>query len=193
MKRQALLFTGILFLFAFTSPLQDVDPWTDPKYKAANTAKDVNYLKEEEKNVFYYINLARMDPGKFAEVYIKPSLKGGSSYVKSLYTTLTTMKPVQVWTPDENMYKIAKCWAIEAGKSGVIGHNRKQCKESNYLAECCSYGESTGLGIVLQLLIDDGVPSLGHRKALLAPGYKIMGVSIQPHKKWTDNAVLDIR
>jgi hypothetical protein len=190
MKRLIPFFFALILLSSFT--IQTPDPWADPKYKAANTAKDIDYLTAEEKNVFYFVNLARIDPKKFAEVYIKRLLPG-NNYEKSLYQTLNSMKPVPLWTPDPKMFELAKCWAIEAGKSGVIGHDRKKCKESNYLAECCSYGEATGLEIVLQLLIDSDVPSLGHRKALLSPAYKIMGVSIQPHKKWTYNAVLDMR
>jgi hypothetical protein len=43
----------------------------------------------------------------------------------------------------------------------------------------------------MDLLIDEGVPSLGHRIILFKPHTQI-GVSIQPHKKYRWNAVLDL-
>jgi hypothetical protein len=46
------------------------------------------------------------------------------------------------------------------------------------------------LEIVLQLLIDEDVPSLGHRRILLEK-YQTIGVSIQPHSHYGFNAVLD--
>jgi uncharacterized protein YkwD len=44
---------------------------------------------------------------------------------------------------------------------------------------------------VLDLLVDWGVPSLGHRHALLDGYYKKIGVSILPHKTSAHIAVLD--
>src|SRR5690242_1357979 len=102
-------FLLLLTLTSIFFSLKQSDPWSDPKYKAANTAKDVSYLTQDEKDVFYYVNLARMDPKKFAEVYVKPNLATGTSYDKSLYATLSKMKPVKIWVPDDHMYKIAKC------------------------------------------------------------------------------------
>jgi uncharacterized protein YkwD len=50
----------------------------------------------------------------------------------------------------------------------------------------------TGKDIILQLLIDDDVPSLGHRINCLNKEYTKIGVSVQPHKKWDTCAVIDM-
>ena len=163
----------------------------DKKYETARTAAASDFHSSLEKDVFFYINLARLFPKEFAEKYIKDIGKR-SAYHTSLYKTLHSMKTVPAMKPDRAMFDLALCWAKEGGKTGVIGHNRKKCKDG-YSAECCSYGEETAIGIVLQLLIDEGIPSLGHRKALLSKQYSVLGVSIQPHKKHATHAVLDMK
>jgi len=46
------------------------------------------------------------------------------------------------------------------------------------------------LEIVLELMIDEDVPSLGHRLVMFT-NYTKIGISIQPHKKYEWNTVLD--
>ena len=53
---------------------------------------------------------------------------------------------------------------------------RIKCNDGNY-AECCSYGMHSAKDIVMQLLIDHDVPSLGHRENCLNNEYSKIGVS----------------
>jgi len=46
------------------------------------------------------------------------------------------------------------------------------------------FGEETAEGIVAQMMIDDGVPSRGHRKAVLNPAFKVVGISSGPHRDY---------
>jgi hypothetical protein len=185
-----------------TSPLASYsEEWNDVKYSGCNTAANVTYMNEEEKNVIYILNLVRTNPKLFANTVLKkyPSLSGkdhlvhDSYYYQSLVTTLLTLEPKQMLNPDNLCYSSAQCHASTSGISGYVGHERKRkdCKEKRYYnAECCDYGNSDALEIVLNLLIDKGVPSLGHRDACLA-NYSKIGVSIQPHSKYGANTVLD--
>ena len=66
--------------------------------------------------------------------------------------------------------------------------DRIECEDVG--RENCSYGYSRGIDVVMQLLIDKGVKSLGHRKNLLSNSVG-MGASIQPHKTYAHCAVLD--
>jgi hypothetical protein len=179
------------FLTGFTSTFDA--KWADVKYQAANTAAKVTYLIDEDKEVIYYLNLARMYPSRFADIYLKDAKgnppTGGNEL--SLYKDLKKLKPLKPLQPDEKLSITAKCWANEAGNKGVIGHDRKICKD-DYSAECCHYGSKGGLEVVLSLLIDEGVPSLGHRYACLG-SYTLVGVSTRPHKTWGTNTVLDFR
>jgi uncharacterized protein YkwD len=119
-------------------------------------------------------------------------LRNSDEY-KSLVDTLRKLKPLSLLTPDSLCFASARCHAISSGLSGYVGHERKtaECAANrNFYAECCDYGHSDPLGIVMSLIIDQGVPSLGHRYACLG-SYSKIGVSIQPHKNYSFNAVLD--
>ncbi len=176
--------------------------WNDVKYAKAFTATHVKYMSDEEKKVIHILNLMRLNPllflksvvMKYPNVSMNPSFEN-SSYFKSLITTLQNQQPLPVFTPDEKCYNSANCHALISGTKSYVGHDRlsSECKSRQYFSgECCSYGYSTALDIVLTLLIDEDVPSLGHRYALLGP-YKNCGVSIQPHRKYGFNAVIDFQ
>jgi uncharacterized protein YkwD len=161
-----------------------------------NTAKNKSYLTSEEKEIIRYINVVRVNPQQFLQQYLNVNhVDTTNSYVKSLRVELLNLKPLTLLYPNRKLYRIAKSWAIQAGTLNVSGHQgfskraRKFSKVKPF-SECCSYGHNTGLEIVLQLLIDDGVKNLGHRKCLLS-NHNIVGVCIKKHKGYRYNAVLD--
>jgi len=179
----------LIALFLVVASQLYAQAWTQDQLSKANTAADIEYLSQVEKDVILYINLARLYPKQFArqEVnnYYGPKKYGGylkdSPYRASLLKKLLTMQALKALRFDEKMYKSAKCFAIESGEAGKTGHKRTTCPEEN-VAECCSYGMSTGKDVVLQLLIDHGVPSLGHRKICLDPSYTKVGAGEYAHK-----------
>jgi hypothetical protein len=66
----------------------------------------------------------------------------------------------------------------------LFGHDRVGCAYPPLpWGECCSYGTYKGKEIVLDLLIDHDVPSLGHRKIILDGSLKKAGPSIQFHSR----------
>ncbi len=181
--------------------LEIVPEWKNSKYNIAYTAQNTSYLTENEKLVYYYLNLARINPSLFAETFLVKYTKWNSHedlslsdyYTGSLYRTMKNMKPVGVLSPQKNLFEGAKCHAVSSGKAGYVGHSRLPNSGciSNFYGECCSYGQFDALKIVMQLLIDSGVKSLGHRKICLSNKYKTLGVSVQPHKTYRFNSVLD--
>ncbi|WP_338812627.1 CAP domain-containing protein [Bernardetia sp. Wsw4-3y2] len=186
----------------YQKEFQEVVPeWKNAKYTIAYTAQSTDYLTENEKLVYYYLNLARLNPPLFAETFLVKYKKWNSYenlslsdyYTGSLYKTMKNMKPVGVLSPQKDLFESARCHAISSGKKGYVGHTRlpnSGCK-SKFAGECCSYGQFDALEIVMQLLVDSGVPSLGHRKICLSGSYKTLGVSVQPHKTYRFNSVLD--
>jgi uncharacterized protein YkwD len=175
--------------------------WNNPVYDKCNTASKALYMKDTERAVIYILNLARTYPSLFAKTVLAkyPSVSGNDIlvndqyYYQSLVKEMLAMQPAPLLYADEKCFNSAICHAKTSGKSGYTGHNRQtaNCGEKKYFsAECCDYGNEEPLEIVLSLLIDTGVPSLGHRRALLGT-YARVGVSIQPHKTYQHNTVLD--
>lgn len=186
---------AILCCFSLCLSAQE---WTEREIARANTAINVDYMNEVEKDIIMYINLARMYPQKFAEVVVAPyngpkgfsKERGFDAYKKSLLADLSRQQAMQPLQPSESMYDAAYCWAEESGRLGMTGHARVSCPSIEG-AECCSYGVYRALDVVLQWLIDANVPSLGHRINCLNPEYNYAGVSQMRHTKWKYCTVWD--
>lgn len=165
--------------------------WTAEQLDKAATAIEISILSEEEQNAIMYINLARMYPKDFVRIELDDlsdfKIKD-PAYLNSLKKELNTMDAVGALYFDNTVYEYARCFAKESGGKGTVGHKRKRCPKDLY-AECCSYGVKAGWDIALQWLIDDGISNLGHRKLCLEKGFTKIGLSIQPHKKYTVCAV----
>lgn len=177
------------------SPLANYSTaWNAPKYQTANTAKNASYLAPKEKELIYLLNLARMDPVLFAQTVLpKAASDAQSSYYQSLLKQLLEMKPQPLLSPDSLCWVSARCHALSSGVQGYDGHERitEECsKKEHYMGECCHYGSDNPLDILVRLLVDEGIPSLGHRKICLGNFQKV-GISIQPHSVYRNNAVLD--
>jgi hypothetical protein len=175
--------------------------WNNVKYSKCNTAVNAVYLSKSEKDVIYILNLIRSYPALFAKTVLKkyPAVSGYDYlnddiyYFKSLLDTLLTLSPKQMLYPDNDCFLSAQSHAYQSGITGYVGHERKTRDaklKKHYLAECCDYGHKDPFDIVLSLLIDEGISNLGHRLICLGDYTKI-GVSLQPHKKYGANAVLD--
>lgn len=175
--------------------------WNDTKFSFCNTARKTSYLSPAEKEVIYILNLVRSYPYLFAKTVLdkypakssRTYLTKDAVYYQSLIDTLLTLKPKSLLYPDSLCFVSARCHAIQSGIAGTKGHLRTTAnciKKEHFYAECCEYGNKEPLAIVLSLLIDLGVPSLGHRKACLGD-YTLLGVSIRPHKTLGSNTVLD--
>lgn len=131
-------------------------------------------------------NYARTKPREYAEKFIKPHVGKANGYAKSCYETMTTMKPVGALKLDDRFCKAAQWFANDLGRTGKITHTGSDGSQfwgrlerqgaHNALSESCSWGVKSARGILVQLLIDKGTPSLGHRENALDPRAKVIGV-----------------
>lgn len=177
--------------------------WSFSELEKANTVSGVDYLTTEEQQVIVLCNLARLNGEKFIQTYAKPYLKDQSNdYINSLYSDLRKIKNRKMLIPDERLSAAARFHAQDMGGAGIIGHNSsdgtpmdkrlsKWYPHYMYLGENCDYGFNTALDIVMHLLVDEGIESLGHRKNILDAQFGKIGVSIQPHKTYRYNCVQD--
>lgn len=192
-----LLFISSTLLLSFT---QQTEAWTSQELSAASTARNSTCLDSTERDLIMYCNLARMYPAKFSKLEVQnyvgsieqPEQYRNSANKRSLVNDLSHGKPVTALQPDSALTLMAECFQLELAASGNTGHDRKKCSE-DYVAENCSFGKSTAKDIVLQLLIDEGVASLGHRKNILNAEYTRLGVAFGDHKKYRKCAVMDFR
>ncbi len=199
------LFT-FLFLIClsqiYAQKLIDEEIWNkwDPAILAsANTAMNAEYMSGEEKLVVLLNNLARIDGLLFSETFLNSYLEGDETnkYIKSLYKDLKSVKNLPLLYPEKDLYEVALGHAEKSGKSGHVGHQgfdarfKPLMKKYNNVAENCAYGYEKAMDITIQLLIDEDVPSLGHRLNMLNPEYNSIGVSIQPHKEYQFNCVMN--
>lgn len=180
----------------------------------ANTAANADYLTKDEKELYYYLNLARLAPQLFGKVFISnyKHLPGHNTIPEdfaerkqSLIDYLATMAPLPVLVPNDTLFEFADCFATAQGERGDMGHERGDTGCMSYrdgmFAECICYGRpGCSLWSIMDLLIDTGTDnaSLGHRRIMLNIGetspegyYKYMGVAIRPHTIFKKISVLD--
>jgi hypothetical protein len=149
-------------------------------------------LLGSEKELFYWVNLLRMDPAGFGKHYLEPFLKefpelrGGNA--QSLSRELASAGPLSFFAPASHLLVEANRHATDLAKkqkrlshSASDGRNFQQRMADAGVRNCAGEniyeGEADALKAVLLLLIDQGVPDLGHRKTLLNPVFNQMGVS----------------
>ncbi len=174
--------------------------WDEETVKKANTAEDADFLNEDEKKVILYANLARANGRLFASTfldeYIKIKKLEPNNYSRSLYDELQQVSDLPMLIPERDLYKIAREHASWSGKKGYEGHKgfkqrySPMMKKYAEVGENIYYGPYTPLEIVIQLLIDEGIEDLGHRKNLLSPKFNSIGVAIKPHKTYEYNCVM---
>lgn len=216
-----------LFLFLLTfnkanaqSSATD-NSYSKEEFDRANTAKNVDYLNEEEKKVVLYINLARIDGEKFFKTYFQDftdaynidmqqysnynalKVNRKDKYYRGLEKDLKDIKGLPVFSPDETLTWIAQQHAKDLNKNNLAGHNSSDGRTvkdriSKYyagraMAENLAFGFSKGLANVCMLLLDKDVPDLGHRKNILNTSYNLslIGVNIGKHPGYKYCAVMD--
>lgn len=197
------------------------DSWTREELKMANTAGNASYLTAEEKDMVIYMNLARMDGARFFDTYFQDFVDAynirmqqygnyeqlrvnrNDNYYRTLRRDLEKVKDFPVFWPDRELSNIAKSHAKDLNRNNYAGHTSKDGRTLNQRiatayprrsnGECIAFGFNSGLENVCMLLLDKGVPDLGHRKLILNRSSELntVGLSIQPHPRYRYCAVID--
>jgi len=185
-----------------------------------DTTAGAEYLTEIERQVVIEINNVRTDPAEYARRYLSPlrsyyhnnllqfpgeiaiSTNEGIRALDECVKELKFVKPLFPLSPKKGLTLAARDHARDqaiTGATGHIGSDRTTTKvRLNRYGTCdISAGENIGYGnedirrIVTSLLIDDGVPSRGHRRNLLNGTFKFVGVSVGPHRVYGHICVMD--
>jgi len=148
-------------------------------------------MSEMEQEIVYLMNLARLNGSKFWNTYLKDELAGKSgSYVSSLQSDLASVRNLPMLYPDAGLVKAAKYHVNDMSKNNFFDHSSsdgtrfydrvQSFYNSSYCTENISAGMGTAIGVVAQLLLDEGIPSLGHRKNILDSRCNAVGVACGP-------------
>jgi hypothetical protein len=195
---------------------------SDGNWNAAllDTARNADYLTEAEKDIVLELNKLRSDPGKYAELYIKPMLQyfDGYSYkepekeekntqegivpAEECYEFLLRMRGVPMLFPERGLSLGAGDHVRNQGPAGTTGHtgtDRSGPGErvtrygtGNFVGENNVYGSNKADELIISLLIDDGVPDRGHRKSLLHPEFNQVGVATGTHRRYGTMCVIEL-
>jgi uncharacterized protein YkwD len=186
---------------------------------ALHTAKNAGYLKDLEKQVILELNKVRSDPPRYARAFLFPQrqyyvgqklvypgevpilTKEGVKAFDEGYQALLKAGSASLLTPKEGLARAARDHALDQGKSGQTGHTGRDhsdvsARANRYgkwggkIGENIQYGHAPAARIVSSLLIDDGVPSRGHRRIILEPLFRHTGVAFGPHPKFRYMCVL---
>lgn len=200
----------LVFIFSSIKLVAQQDPYYfqwDPKVlEMANTAKDVDYLSSQEKKLIFYTNLVRMNPQLFIKTYMQSYLKQydipKNSWYWKMVKEMKDLPPTNPLYPDKMLFDVAKKHAKDMGISGKKGHRNPKGefyqdriadlkKEFVLVKENIQYGYWDPLAILCDLLIDENVKTGIHRRLILNPELKYIAVSIQAHKKFEYNTVIE--
>lgn len=196
------LFAQTASVSGSANPLESYSPeWKKPTYQACHTAAPATYMSASEQEVIFILNMMRSNPGLFlrsvllnprSAYYIKPGEK--NTYKTSLLAEMRKLKSSDVMLqPDALLFESARCHAETSGKTGYVGHDRMVGCRGSFMGECISYGSDNPMAVVMQLLIDEDVPSLGHRRILFNFTYSEAGVATRTHSGYGSNTVIGFR
>ena len=166
------------------------------------------------------INLARAEPlwyadyirdwrkqfkGKFYQLpgtALRKQTREGIAALNEAIDFLTQQKPLPPLTWSAELAAAAADLSREQRKTGATGHQgaksggmaeriKRHGALDGEIGEDITYAPNEPRMLVMQLIVDDGVPDRGHRKNLFNPHFKEAGVACGPHERFGTICVAD--
>jgi uncharacterized protein YkwD len=196
-------------LLAGCAPVAAEVPMPDAR-PTADTAARADIVAE--------LNAARTDPAAYARKVraLRALFRGdrlerpgetavvtreGTAAVDEAIAFLERQTPLAALDGHPGLDRAAADHASDQGRSGAVAHtggdgsspSDRMRRHGRWSAtgEAIAYGPDRAEDVVLQLLIDDGVPDRGHRRILFNPVYGQVGAACGPHPVWREVCVLD--
>jgi hypothetical protein len=153
-------------------------------------------LSGEQKEWFYWTNYSRLQPKAFWDSVVTPILKNyptlNTDYSASLKRDLYKIEPLPMLLPNKQLVDLAAGHANDLAKkksnpshNSANGETFQQRMEKAGIKRCAaenmSFGPSNAVLALVLLYIDERLPDLGHRKNLLNPSFKMMGIGISSY------------
>jgi hypothetical protein len=193
----------IVFSFKTQEEKYPFSKWDEATKIEANSAKDISYYSDLEKEVIFLMNLVRLNPELFSKTYLQEYIDNPEfsitkqSPLTSLKSDLKKAKKSSALIPQNDLFNCASQHVTDTGKKGLVGHQnyskrfKQFAKRYGATGENCDYGNDTAIDIVMNLLIDEDVSGYGHRKNILNKNFLSLGVKFGDHKKYGTMCVMD--
>lgn len=126
----------------------------------------------------------------------------GQAAFKEAIAFLKKQRPLQTLTFDENLSKSACDLVSDLGPKGLLSHETSDGKNlsdriekysewEKSCGETIDIGSKTGVDVVVNILVDDGVEKRIHRQHMFRDDYSYFGVSAGAHKQYGSIVVID--
>lgn len=214
--------TGLLFVCFNHDWYSKLEPQGQPsltisltsftEYNTIYKTIGFNILHLGDSVILEYINMARLKPKLFANIFLEHLIKY-NSFISSLYNAMKEMNELPYLKENKFLTKLSLEHSIYLSQSGRVSHydsnNRnviKRAKENLQtlkgvqdinetffdLKEAYTAIQSpiNPLFLVLKLLIDELVPSFENRKCLLNNKIQYCGISILSHSRYENICVI---
>ncbi|RMI06525.1 MAG: hypothetical protein D6681_08560 [Calditrichaeota bacterium] len=177
-----------------------------------------DYLSSIEQQVVAEMNLARTQPRRYAQFLreLRPYYEGallklpgkvpvltheGVNAVNEAIAFLERVAPAPPLRPSPGMSRAARDHVADQGKTGETGHIGSDGSEpfqrlerygkwQGMAGENIAYGDDSARMIIMQLIIDDGVPDRGHRENMFNPNFRVTGVAFGSHPVYRTMCVI---
>lgn len=175
-----------------------------------DTGKESSLVSQLERDVLLTINMARTNPSKYSSDFVEPllnsydgnvqiidgvrySYREGKVAVQEAVNFLKNQSPLSVLKYNVGLHLGAKDHVKDAGANGVKGHVGTDKSEfwdrvNRYGklyggGEIIDYSRDKPVSVVNSFIIDEGVPSRGHRKIIFDFDNTEFGASCGYHSK----------
>ncbi len=180
---------------------------------------DPSFAQPVELEVVAELNLARTQPRVYADIlreyrkfirgnyFERPGeitvvLNEGARAVDEAIAFLEKQKPLPPLSLSKGLSLAARDHARDQGKTGQTGHTgsdrstmdqrmERYGQWQRTAGENIAYGGETARDIVIQLIVDDGVASRGHRDNIFNADFLVVGVAFGKHAGYRTVCVQD--
>ena len=196
-----LLYSTFVLLLALAAPAAALD-----QSLATQVLEEINLARTEPRTYAGFLREFRSQfRGKtylLSGSTVRVQTGEGVKAVDEAIKYLSRQKPLPPLAWSDGLAAAAAELAEEQGRSGATGHTGRQSrgmqerierhgKWERQIAENIGYGPHDPRNMVMQLIIDDGVPDRGHRKNTFGTAFDTAGVACGHHPRFGSMCVID--
>ena len=159
-----------------------------------NPPKYANYLEDRLR---YYRGKMLHLPGQ-----LPLKTKEGTTAVREVIKALRSLPARPALKKVEGLDKAARDHVRDIGPKGLVQHKGRDGSQpadrvaryarESVVGEVISFGPRQARDVVIDLVVDDGIPDRGHRTILLDPVFREAGAACGPHATYGTMCVIDL-